>query len=147
LGDILSTPIQLALYGWYRKSELTCDRAGLLASQNLDAVITAMMKMAGAPECHYDQLDPQQFLTQARCYQGLDEQSLDNLAKRISVMTRTHPWTVMRCAELDIWVASGAYSELIELHRERAVANAFCANCGRHAAPGATFCIHCGSAV
>ena len=119
LGDILSAPIQLALYGWYRKSELTCDRAGLLAAQNLDAVITAMMKIAGAPECFYDQLDPEQFLNQARAYQELDEQSLDNLAKRISVMTRSHPWTVMRCAELDTWVTSGDFDGLLQTHRER----------------------------
>ena len=147
LGDILSAPIQLALYSWYRKSELTCDRAGLLACQNLDAAITAMMKIAGAPESEYDKLDPQQFLQQARAYQQLDEQQLDKLAKRISVMTRTHPWTVMRCAELDSWVTAGAYGDLLQLHRERGTPKAFCSNCGKPAKTGATFCIHCGSAV
>ena len=144
IGDLLSVPIQLALYSWYRKSELTCDRAGLLASQNLNAAITTMMEIAGAPESQYNTLDPQQFLQQAYAYQGLDEQQLDKLAKRVSVMTRTHPWAVMRRAELDSWVTSGAYGDLLGLHREPAATKAFCSSCGKPAKPDATFCIHCG---
>ena len=146
-GDILSTPIQLALYSWYRKSELTCDRAGLLAAQDFDAVVTAMMKMAGAPESCYDQLDPQQFLEQARSYQALDEQALDNIAKRIGVMTRTHPWTVLRCAELENWVAGGAYTGLLNQYSGQAIAKVYCTQCGKPVKSNATFCIHCGSAV
>ena len=47
-ADMVSRPMQLAILGWYRKSELTCDRAGLLASQDLDTVVTAMTKTAHA---------------------------------------------------------------------------------------------------
>src|SRR6266571_2593278 len=32
---------------WYRKSELSCDRAGLLAGQDIDAARRALMKTAG----------------------------------------------------------------------------------------------------
>ena len=32
---------------WYRKSEVSCDRAGLLASQDVDAARRVLMKLAG----------------------------------------------------------------------------------------------------
>ena len=34
---------------WFRKSELSCDRAGLLAGQDVDAARRALMKLAGGP--------------------------------------------------------------------------------------------------
>ena len=39
-------PIVWALEEWYRKSELSCDRAGLLAGQDVDAARRALMKMS-----------------------------------------------------------------------------------------------------
>src|SRR3984893_18198884 len=34
---------------WFRKSEVSCDRAGLLACQDVDAARRALMKLAGGP--------------------------------------------------------------------------------------------------
>ena len=147
LGGVISAPIQWALFGWYRRSELTCDRAGLLAAQDLDAAVTAMMKLAGVPESEYDRLNPQCFLQQARGYQDFDQHGLDKVAKRVSVITRTHPWTVMRGAELDSWVKSGAYDDLLRDHRDQEVHKAFCRRCGKPAKPTATYCVHCGSEI
>src|SRR6266496_4766062 len=47
LGYLGLRAIIWALEEWYRKSELSCDRAGLLAGQDIDAARRAMMKMAG----------------------------------------------------------------------------------------------------
>jgi Zn-dependent protease with chaperone function len=35
---------------WFRKSELSCDRAGLLAAQDVDAARRALMKLAGGSQ-------------------------------------------------------------------------------------------------
>src|SRR6202020_2880698 len=34
---------------WFRKSELSCDRAGLLAGQDVEAARRSLMKLAGGP--------------------------------------------------------------------------------------------------
>src|SRR5690242_17262934 len=43
-------PFQLALLEWYRKSEFSSDRAGLLAVQDLNTVMSTEMKLAGGRE-------------------------------------------------------------------------------------------------
>ena len=43
--------IVAALEEWQRKSELSCDRAGLLVGQDSDAALRALMKSAGGPHC------------------------------------------------------------------------------------------------
>ena len=37
----------LSLYAWFRRSEFTADRAGLLVVQDPDIVNSALLKMAG----------------------------------------------------------------------------------------------------
>lgn len=43
---LLSVPIRLMLLSWYRKSELSADRAALIATQNLEAVKVSIAKLA-----------------------------------------------------------------------------------------------------
>lgn len=44
IGGIIGTGLQLALLYWWRMSEFTADRAGLLACQDEDSVINALIK-------------------------------------------------------------------------------------------------------
>ena len=57
-----------ALREWQRKAELSGDRAGLLATQDVDAALRLHMKMAGG--AHLDQIDHDAFLAQAAEYEG-----------------------------------------------------------------------------
>ena len=47
IGYIGLRAIIWGLEEWYRKSELSCDRAGLLAGQDMDASRRVLMKLAG----------------------------------------------------------------------------------------------------
>jgi len=47
IGELLSLPLQYALLAWYRMSEFTADRAGLLACQDRDAALCVMAKLSG----------------------------------------------------------------------------------------------------
>ncbi len=47
LGSLLGQGLVVALHDWYRKAELTSDRAGLLCVQELEPCMRAFMKMAG----------------------------------------------------------------------------------------------------
>ncbi|MDD2714689.1 MAG: M48 family metallopeptidase [Candidatus Wallbacteria bacterium] len=121
VGEFVSMGIRSALLAWRRKSEFTGDRAGLLACQSIESAITIMMKMAGAPESHYNSLDPQDFLDQTEHFEGLGEDNLDLLAKVLSSDEESHPWTVTRCHEISKWVDSGNYDRVIENHSKPAL--------------------------
>jgi Zn-dependent protease with chaperone function len=143
LGGLISTSLQVALLNWQRKSEFTADRAGLLNCQNEEAIITAMMKLAGVPKTHYDKLDPQSFIEQAKEFEGFDEENFDKFAKKLSVMFVDHPWTVMRASEINKWNESGRYETL--LHKEEYTN--FCSSCGHKLKPGDNFCTQCGLSI
>tara|TARA_Y100000389_G_C17427162_1_gene500262 strand:- start:149 stop:1423 length:1275 start_codon:yes stop_codon:yes gene_type:complete len=113
LGGLFSTGIQVALLNWQRKAEFTADRAGLLACQNVEAATTVMMKLAGAPPRFYGSLKAEDFKRQAKEFEGFDEDNLDKVAKTLSVMLSTHPWTVMRGSELYKWVEAGHYDNIL----------------------------------
>ncbi len=113
LGGLITEPIKYALYHWYRMSEFTADRAGLLTCQNKEAAIHAMMKMAGMPLSHFDKMNYQAFLDQARNFEDLDESTLNKAIKFVSVMDNSHPWTVMRAAELIKWIEEGGYDRIV----------------------------------
>ena len=119
LGKIVVDALLLPLLNWYRKSEFTADRAGLLACQNADAATTAMMKMAGAPPSYYRSLKPSDFEKQAKEFEGFDIDKLDKIAKYVSVMYQDHPWTVMRGHELYRWIESGEYDQILKRHRRQ----------------------------
>lgn len=108
-GGIVAAPLKYALLYWDRMSEFTADRAGLLCCQNKDATIRAFIKMAGLPINQFNKMDEQAFLQQAKDFDNLDYENLNKFFKIISIMDSTHPWTVMRAAELMKWVENGEY--------------------------------------
>src|SRR5262245_13597111 len=61
IGALLSLPLEVALIRWQRMSELTADRAGLLACQDINAATMAMIKLAGLPAKFFDQVNPDDF--------------------------------------------------------------------------------------
>jgi len=114
LAGIALLPIRLAILEWSRKSELSSDRAGLLGSQNIMASQQLFMKMAGgyrgALESGQMALDP--FIAQAGEYIGTNE-GLDIVYKILNTLALTHPMNTVRAAELQQWVASGAYERIL----------------------------------
>jgi len=113
LGNLLTTPITAALNDWHRKSELSADRAGLLACQNPEAAFTFFTKLAGYPLRHYASINPGAILAQARKFEDLDSDSYNKVAKWFANMGASHPWTIMRAKELDRWVESGRYKGIL----------------------------------
>ena len=146
VGSLLSFPLEVALVRWQRMSELTADRAGLLACQDVNVATTALIKLAGLPLRFFDKVNTEDFLAQAREFESFDSDKLDWMAKILSGMGQSHPWTVMRASELLRWVDSTIYERLLADPRGAAalevVAKAFCTNCG--AVVGGAFCSACG---
>jgi Zn-dependent protease with chaperone function len=113
LGGLLSGGMQLSLANWQRMADFSSDRAGLLACQDLDAALGALVKLSAPPEPCADCLDLEGLVAQAREFSGYDFETLDKLVKVVSAVWQDQPWTVMRAAELIKWLDSGAYEALL----------------------------------
>jgi Zn-dependent protease with chaperone function len=110
IGYIGLRGIILGLEEWYRKSELSCDRAGLLASQDPDAARRLLMKLAGG--ARLSELSSDAFLEQAHDYDAVPDVR-DGLLKILQLQGNTHPFAVVRFAEIDRWINSGAYERIL----------------------------------
>jgi Zn-dependent protease with chaperone function len=95
---------------WYRKSELSCDRAGLLAGQDVDASRRVLMKLAGGSRLA--EMNADAFHEQAREYDAAPDLR-DSILKLLQLQGNTHPFAVVRFAELDHWVSSGEYERIL----------------------------------
>jgi Zn-dependent protease with chaperone function len=110
IGAIGLRAIIWGLEEWFRKSELSCDRAGLLACQDVDAAKRALMKLAGGP--YLSELNPDAFREQAREYDAAPDMR-DSILKVLQLQGNTHPFAVVRYAELDHWVTNGDYDRIL----------------------------------
>jgi Zn-dependent protease with chaperone function len=95
---------------WFRKSELSCDRAGLLAGQDVDAGRRALMKLAGGAQL--SELNPDAFREQAHEYDAVPDMR-DSILKLLQLQGNTHPFSVVRFAELDYWATHGEYERIL----------------------------------
>ena len=102
--------VLVALLEWYRKSELSADRAGLLGVQDPRVVYRAMLKMAGGgrPE----EMNVSAFLEQAEAYRE-SEDVADSVFKVLNLLGATHPFYVLRVSELREWIESGGYDRIL----------------------------------
>jgi Zn-dependent protease with chaperone function len=107
VGALVGQGLVLALHDWYRKAELTSDRAGLLCVQDIDPCIRTFMKLAGGARQLYSEMDKQEFLRQIRAYEDADASTLNKAYKALITAYRTHPFPILRAKELDAWHGSG----------------------------------------
>jgi Zn-dependent protease with chaperone function len=112
--------IMFALLEWSRKSELSADRAGLLAVQSPQDCYTLEMKMAGGSDL--SQMDINEFFVQAAEYdQGGD--LLDSVFKLLNLAYEQHPFAVLRLTEMKTWVDGGHYEKILNGDYRRESAN------------------------
>ena len=110
IGYIGLRAIIWGLEEWYRKSELSCDRAGLLAGQDVEASRRVLMKLAGGSRLA--EMNADAFHDQARGYDAAPDVR-DSILKLLQLQGNLHPFAVVRFAELDHWVASGEYDRIL----------------------------------
>jgi len=110
IGYIGLRVIIAGLEEWYRKSELSCDRAGVLAGQDPSAARRALMKIAGGAKV--SELSHDAFRQQAYEYDAVPDVR-EGLIKLLQLQGNTHPFAVVRFAELDRWVAEEGYETIL----------------------------------
>jgi Zn-dependent protease with chaperone function len=117
LAGLALLPIKLALLEWYRKSELSSDRAGLLASQDPEAARSIFLRLAGGSERHaevplLEGMNLEDYMEQARAYEEMGG-PLDAIYKLLNTAGMTHPFHTLRAAELQRWMDDGQYDRIL----------------------------------
>ncbi len=149
-------PLDLALAEWYRKAELSADRASLLVSDDRSAVIRALMKCAGGSPTVSEMMDEEDFLEQAGRFEALTEEvGLNRFYRFSAYLWRSHPFGVLRASEIDRWSRSGGYRKIRSgtypkrILDDQAADSApkQCPECKTTVGAGAAFCDRCGHPV
>ena len=104
-------PFQMAFLEWYRKSELSSDRASLLAMQDRRAVMMTFLKVAGGP-AFGQTIDLDAFMEQAAEYETQGD-AWDKVLQVINTMFREHPFNTVRAGELQRYIDAGRYDKVI----------------------------------
>ncbi|MBA0125612.1 M48 family metallopeptidase [Haloechinothrix sp. YIM 98757] len=99
-----------ALSEWYRKAELSCDRAGLLCGQDPPAALRVHVMLAGGVDI--EQVDVSAFLEQAAEYEGVEDLR-DSIHKLRGIEYLSHPLAVVRADELQKWASSPEYQAVL----------------------------------
>lgn len=108
------TPASIALKGWSRRAEITCDRAGLLCCGNLEEATRTMIMLAGGAQSLVEEVDVEAYLRQ-----------LDDLGKglgRVSEYFHSHPYLPKRVRALQLFAESEYYRRHIGLEGGRPLA-------------------------
>ncbi|HTV53585.1 MAG TPA: M48 family metallopeptidase [Terriglobia bacterium] len=115
--DLLRIPLVLAYWEWFRRAELSCDRAGLLCLQRIDPALTALGKLAGQIRGFEDQFDVESAISQTAAHQEVGK-----LARIISIsnnLERTHPFIPDRLKQLQAYSRSTEYKDVLGGHYVR----------------------------
>ena len=105
-ADFLSgigAPIYMPLLAWSRSAELTADRAGLLATKDLEGAIRALVKLVVGSETLLRQVNLKELISQA-------EQK--NFYSTMGKIFNTHPYMVDRIKALVDYIKGGNYDIL-----------------------------------
>jgi len=110
LGGLALFAVLTALGEWHRKSEVSCDRAGLLCTQDIHTAFSTQLKMAGGGPA--SQTSVEEFLKQAEEYEQ-GGNMLDSVFKLFNLMGREHPLNALRVLEIKRFAASDEYKNIL----------------------------------
>lgn len=101
----LMPPAEVALQAWYRRAEVTCDRAGLLCCGELEAASRSFLKMACGSKKLYQELDVDEYLTQA-------DEGREGIG-RLTELFASHPYLPKRIEAMRVFCESELYRRAV----------------------------------
>jgi Zn-dependent protease with chaperone function len=127
IGNFVGQALIYAFFEWRRKAELSADRAAMLVLDDLNTVMSTMMKISGGSNKYAHECSLQEFIKQSENYQALDEDGLNQVYKFLMYsgaqgMMLTHPFPVERVHYLQSWVVSEEYQQIKNGNYERSPA-------------------------
>lgn len=101
----LMPPAEMALMTWYRRAEITCDRAGLLCVKDIDVATKSLLKLACGSLKLYEELDVEAYLEQL-------EEGRHGVG-RLGELFDSHPYLSKRIAALQVFERSEVYRKAV----------------------------------
>ncbi|QSJ17173.1 M48 family metallopeptidase [Nostoc sp. UHCC 0702] len=128
LGNFVTQGLNYAFFEWRRKAELTADRAALLVMDDLNPVMSSMMKVSGGSIKYANECSLQEFIKQSENYHALDQDGLNQVYKLLMYngaqgMMLTHPFPVERVQFLREWAVSEEYQQIRQGNYQRSPAS------------------------
>lgn len=128
IGNFLSQGLIYAFFEWRRKAELSSDRAALLVMDDLNPVMSSMMKVSGGSIKYAHECSLQEFIRQSESYQALDEDGLNQVYKflmysGVQGTMLSHPFAVERLHYLRQWAVSEEYQQIRRGNYQRSPAS------------------------
>lgn len=115
VGRLAGMGLVMAFFEWLRQAEYSADRAGMLACQDREVGLKALMKLGGGSTRFNEEMDTGVFLDQAR--QHAEGQGMHAAAKMLLFFLYnrylSHPLTVYRARGLDEWLGTGTYDRIL----------------------------------
>lgn len=141
----LTIPIRFAMLYWYRKSELSADRAACLATSP-ETVTAVMARLAGGPYDITSKIDMEEWASQADEYEKIRSSNLWNKTLQMgAVASLSHPFAAVRVREILRWAESDQFKMLRNaLQSGEGSGGNTCPNCGGDLGEDWQFCRHCG---
>jgi Zn-dependent protease with chaperone function len=97
-------PAVLALKGWARRAEITCDRTALLCTRDLDVSVGCLVKLALKSRTLYKDIDVDEYLAQMEEARG---------PGRLDELQQTHPYLPRRVAALRLFAETTYYKSVV----------------------------------
>lgn len=98
-------PAVIALNSWARRAEITCDRAGLICTRDVEVSIGCLVKLALGSRKLYSDINLDEYLAQ------MEEASRS--VGRFDELTRTHPYLPKRVSALRLFASTTYFRSLV----------------------------------
>lgn len=140
----LAMPVQYAMLYWYRKSELSADRAASIITSP-EVVASTMARLSGGPKSLTEQIDLREWASQADEYDKIQNSGMWNKALQLSVIAGLdHPFSAVRVREILKWGESEQYNMIKNGNLSFEVSEDICPGCGNAIDKDWKFCRNCG---
>ncbi len=112
--SLLSVPVQVGLLYWFRRSELSADRAAAVVMGGSKPVVNTIIRLAGGPKSITNDVDLELYMAQSRAYDKLMESGWDSLLQGLIIARQTHPYLSVRAREITRWCAEPDFENLMK---------------------------------
>ncbi|MBV9312590.1 MAG: M48 family metallopeptidase [Pseudonocardia sp.] len=149
-AELAKVRINAALLDWYRKSELTADRAAATFMGTPEPLQRGLLRTLGLSKWMRGQVSFEEFANQAHEFDEIttDASKWDQWIGRNLGSDVTHPAPAIRMRELMSWSSSESYQQLLTLRRQECRAGVGeCSACGHPLVDAWRFCDHCGVSI
>ena len=109
---MLRVPMLLGYWEWFRRAELTCDRAGLLCVQDLETGLRALSKLAGKVAGYEDEFSTEAALKQADAGKEV-KNKLVLLVSILESAENDHPFVPARLKQLTEFAGGEQYAKIL----------------------------------